>query len=158
MDEAKETSLENTSEEEKVFCVKCGAEILPGNAFCPKCGHKVGEKLVSDAPASQTASAKAVNKKLIGIIAWAVLAVAASAALPIIIWETFSCRDILEARSTRSASMPARTANCRAVFCVVTVLTEDAAAEVRVCAAVVLAGVVFAGTVGTVVCAGTVCF
>lgn len=29
----------------KNFCVKCGAEIVSGNIFCPKCGHKVGESV-----------------------------------------------------------------------------------------------------------------
>ncbi|MDE5938989.1 MAG: Ig-like domain-containing protein [Lachnospiraceae bacterium] len=31
---------------EKVFCARCGSEILAGQEFCPKCGQKVGEKLV----------------------------------------------------------------------------------------------------------------
>lgn len=34
-------------DEEKKFCVKCGAEIANDQVFCPKCGHKVGDKVKS---------------------------------------------------------------------------------------------------------------
>ena len=36
------------SQPEKNFCVKCGAEITNDQAFCPKCGHKVGDKIRSN--------------------------------------------------------------------------------------------------------------
>ena len=71
---------EQPAEVEKVFCMKCGTEIEPGHAFCPKCGHKVGEKLAEDAPAEQTkkiALPDVPNKKMAGIIGGAILAVAA---------------------------------------------------------------------------------
>ena len=35
----------NVETEAPVFCVKCGAKIEKDQAFCPSCGHKVGEKL-----------------------------------------------------------------------------------------------------------------
>ena len=79
-EEIKETIAEQAPEVEKTFCVKCGAEVAPGNAFCPKCGHKVGEKLVADTPAPQTnpvTSPKAPKKKTIGIIIGALVAIAA---------------------------------------------------------------------------------
>ncbi len=43
--DAQESTEENEKETEKSFCVKCGAELLNDQVFCPKCGRKVGEKL-----------------------------------------------------------------------------------------------------------------
>jgi ribosomal protein L40E len=72
------------AEPEKVFCVKCGAEVAPGNVFCPKCGHKVGEKLAADNTSSQANTnlqPKAPKKKMIGIIIGALVAIAAIVAI-----------------------------------------------------------------------------
>lgn len=57
---------------DKVFCVKCGAEIAEGQQFCPKCGQKVGEKL-------ENTSSKATKLpvKLIAGIAVALVAIIA---------------------------------------------------------------------------------
>jgi len=79
-EEAKEMGSDQSQVEEKVFCVRCGAEVAPGNAFCPKCGHKVGEKLVTDSALEQTSTTtekKQPNKKTLGIIAGAIVAIAA---------------------------------------------------------------------------------
>lgn len=75
------------AETEKVFCVKCGAEVAPGNIFCPKCGHKVGEKLVADntpSEANTNLHPKAPKKKMIGIIIGALVAIAAIVAIILI--------------------------------------------------------------------------
>ena len=40
--DAQESTEENEKETEKSFCVKCGAELLNDQVFCPKCGRKVG--------------------------------------------------------------------------------------------------------------------
>ena len=50
MDEQKVKATEELTETapEKMFCVKCSAELSEGQAFCPKCGHQVGAKLKSN--------------------------------------------------------------------------------------------------------------
>ena len=80
LEEEKEAAAEETAEVEKVFCVKCGAEIAPGTVFCPKCGHKVGEKLAVDTSKIQdnaVVQTKAPKKKILGIIIGAVVVIAA---------------------------------------------------------------------------------
>lgn len=63
-----ELEQEVKQEVEKVYCMKCGAELAADQLFCPKCGQKVGEVVAGEAPASP------VKKKnnmalIIGIIA-----------------------------------------------------------------------------------------
>ena len=85
MEETTESASEQAPEVEKVFCVKCGAEVAPGNAFCPKCGHKVGEKLAPEtsSPVQDNVShqSKAPKKKTIGIIIGAAVAIIAIVAI-----------------------------------------------------------------------------
>jgi ribosomal protein L40E len=70
----KEQNMENEieqevkQEEEKNFCIKCGAELAADQLFCPKCGHKVGEVVAGEAPASP-AKKKNNIALIIGIIA-----------------------------------------------------------------------------------------
>ena len=83
-DETDSTLTEQESEFEKVFCVNCGAEIAPGNAFCPKCGHKVGEKIVTETSTTQgnaSVQAKAPKKKMLGIIIGTIVAIVAIVAI-----------------------------------------------------------------------------
>lgn len=65
---------EENPNSEKNFCVNCGAELQADQAFCPKCGHKVGEKL-------NVSAEKKSNKK--GLIA--AVSVAAAAIIVLII-------------------------------------------------------------------------
>lgn len=60
---------------EKVFCVKCGAEILNDQLFCPKCGQKVGEKLNQQLNSNETEKAFTNNKAKLIIGAVAAVAV-----------------------------------------------------------------------------------
>mgnify|MGYP002572842201 CR=1 FL=1 len=52
MDEQKTKVTEELTETapEKIFCVKCSAELSEGQTFCPKCGHQVGAKLKASNP------------------------------------------------------------------------------------------------------------
>lgn len=70
---------ESGSQTQKVFCVKCGAEISPGAVFCPKCGHKVGEKLDPERESADSNSKKTVEKKKnkIGLVIGVAVAVVA---------------------------------------------------------------------------------
>lgn len=84
MAEVQKSSVDVEREPEKVFCVKCGAEILDGQAFCPKCGHKVGAKLEAESGTDKTARSAAGNKKVKIIIgAIAVVAIALVAVIAI---------------------------------------------------------------------------
>lgn len=81
---AQEYSGDETKGREKVFCVKCGAEILDGQAFCPKCGHKVGAKLEAEPEtnvAVKPASGNKMAKIIIGAIAAIVVIIAAVMAI-----------------------------------------------------------------------------
>jgi len=66
----------------RVFCVKCGAELKEGQAFCPTCGHKVGaplEEQVGSSEEHKDDSKKGNGKKIaIGALI-ALLAVGACA-------------------------------------------------------------------------------
>lgn len=73
--EAQESSDVLEREAEKVFCVKCGAEILEGQAFCPKCGHKVGAELEAE-PETNTTAKPVSGNKVVKIIIGAIAAVA----------------------------------------------------------------------------------
>lgn len=75
MAEAQESSIDAEREPEKVFCVKCGAEIFDGQAFCPKCGHKVGAKLEAE-PGADKAAKPASGNKMVKIIIGAIAAIA----------------------------------------------------------------------------------
>lgn len=89
VEEEKEETVEAKTEEtsdipkeiERNFCVKCGAEIFGGQAFCPKCGQKVGAKLEKDADAP----GKAGNKKLLCMIGGVVVAVAVLAVITVLV-------------------------------------------------------------------------
>ena len=70
--ETQGTQAEETGE--KVFCVKCGAEILDGQMFCPKCGQKVGEKL--DLQSEENEPSKLLSGNKVKIIIGAVAAFA----------------------------------------------------------------------------------
>lgn len=59
-------------EVQNIFCVRCGAEIAPGQLYCPKCGQKVGEKITE----SNTKRTGTIKKK-IGIIVGGVAAIIA---------------------------------------------------------------------------------
>lgn len=81
---AQEYSGGETKEREKVFCVKCGAEILDDQAFCPKCGHKVGAKLEAELETNVVAKPAAGNnmaKIIIGAIAAIVIIIVAVMAI-----------------------------------------------------------------------------
>lgn len=67
--ETQEPQTEETTE--RVFCVKCGAEILDGQLFCPKCGQKVGEKL--DLQPEKKEPAKVLSENKVKIIIGAVV-------------------------------------------------------------------------------------
>lgn len=71
--QTQETQAEETAE--KVFCVKCGAEILEGQSFCPRCGQKVGEKLDWQSEKNELVKAPSNSKMKIIIGAVAVIAV-----------------------------------------------------------------------------------
>lgn len=61
----------STEETEKNFCVKCGAELLSDQAFCPKCGQKVGEKLAvptEDKESAKLATGSNKNKVISGAV------------------------------------------------------------------------------------------
>lgn len=60
---------------EKVFCVKCGAELFNGQAFCPKCGQKVGAKLEAE-PEIQSAPKETTGNSKIKLIISVVAAIA----------------------------------------------------------------------------------
>jgi len=62
------------------FCMKCGASIDEGQAFCPKCGHKV------ENDSSDSAGNKSKNNKLPIIIVIAVAFVLIAAILFYILW------------------------------------------------------------------------
>ena len=62
-----ELEQEVKQEVEKVFCIKCGAELAADQLFCPKCGHKVGDAVASETPASPAKKNKIAL--IIGIIA-----------------------------------------------------------------------------------------
>ena len=50
---------------QKSFCVRCGAEIQPGQLFCPKCGQKVGAKVEPVSGASNILSKKRTKSIII---------------------------------------------------------------------------------------------
>lgn len=63
----------NSQAETRPFCVKCGAELATDTVFCPKCGHKVGDKV--DEASSKNSSSN--SKKIIILAICAVAFVAA---------------------------------------------------------------------------------
>lgn len=63
--ESQEQLINASNEPEKRFCVKCGAEIFEGQAFCPNCGHKVGAKLEADSETKGIGVPIGGNKKMI---------------------------------------------------------------------------------------------
>lgn len=65
---------EKNVDEEKSFCVNCGVEIPADCIFCPKCGHKVGERLKSE---NNLVPVTPKNNKKIGLIIGALVAVIA---------------------------------------------------------------------------------
>lgn len=66
---------QNEETTEKVFCVKCGKEILEGQLFCTKCGHKVGEKLDLQSETNELVKASSNSKIKIIISVVAAMAV-----------------------------------------------------------------------------------
>lgn len=70
-----ENSVDTAREPEKQFCIKCGAEILDGQAFCPKCGQKVGTKLETDSVTKEV-DTHSTRSKMIKIIIGTIVAIA----------------------------------------------------------------------------------
>lgn len=70
--EVQEAFVDVTKGPEKRFCVNCGAEIVDDQAFCSKCGHKVGAKLEVETETNKVAKSASGNKQakiIIGVIA-----------------------------------------------------------------------------------------
>ncbi len=75
------TEIQN---EEKKFCIKCGAELIDDQLFCGKCGHKVGDVVKADAGTSDVAPKKG-KSMVIGIVIAAVVLILAGVAVFFII-------------------------------------------------------------------------
>lgn len=74
-----ELSDDEKKESNKIFCVKCGAEILANHAFCPNCGHKVGAKLELESGSEKAEATGAgttkKSRKTIAIVTVAIVAI-----------------------------------------------------------------------------------
>ena len=82
--DAQESTEETEKETEKSFCVKCGAELLNDQVFCPKCGRKVGEKLAASTEnkeRAKPATGSNKNKVIVGVV----VGVAAIAAVTVFV-------------------------------------------------------------------------
>ena len=70
----KDVEVSSTNPEENAFCVQCGARLSADQQFCPKCGHKVGQKL------NETSGKEAkvgMSKRVKGIIGAAAIVIIA---------------------------------------------------------------------------------
>lgn len=75
---------ENEKGTEKIFCTKCGSELLSDQVFCPKCGQKVGEKLAApmeNKERAKSATGSNKNKVMVGVV----VGVAAIAAVTVFV-------------------------------------------------------------------------
>lgn len=68
VEEVEQFSLSDAKNEKK-FCGRCGAELLPNQVFCSQCGQKVGEAIDV-----KTTERKRINKKTVIIIGAVALA------------------------------------------------------------------------------------